>query len=294
MAYKDKRKAAIISASRRTDIPAFYSEWFINRIRAGYCVVLNPFNPKQLSRISLKPQDVLAIVFWTRNTKPLIKYLRELDIEGYKYYFQYTIIGYPDSIDPKSPPVKDAIAAFKYLSGLIGRDRVIWRYDPILFSDEVNFDWHIAQISYLMEELKVYTNRMVISFIDPYRKTKIRMDKGTVFDPPRYRNLAEWIGKESAKAGLQVQTCAEEPDLDAYGISHGKCIDDILIKKITGIDIAKKKDPGQRKLCGCVVSKDIGMNNTCLSGCSYCYATSGIKTAENNYKRHDKNSASII
>lgn len=289
----------IISASRRTDIPAFYSEWFMNRIKAGYCVVPNPFNAKQISYVSLKPQDVQVIVFWTRNPKPLIKHLPALDQKGYRYYFQYTVIGYPKSIDPKSPPISAAVKTFQGLSELIGKERVIWRYDPILYSNETPLKWHIDQISFLIEKLKFYTKRLVISFIDPYRKTKIRMDKETggffslapdAFEISAYDQLIRWIGREANSAGLEVQTCAEGADLERLGIKHGKCIDNGLIRNIWGIAASKRKDPYQRKQCGCVVSKDIGVNNTCLSGCKYCYATSGIKTAENNFKKHSNSS----
>jgi len=278
-----KAEIKIISASRRTDIPAFYSEWFMDRIREGHCLVPNPFNAKQVSRVSLKPQDVQAIVFWTRDPKPLIKYLPELDQKGYRYYFQYTIIGYPRSIEPKTPPIDDAIKTFRKLSELIGKDRVIWRYDPIFYSNETPKEWHIKQLSYLIEKLKSHTKRLVISFIDPYRKTKIRMNKETgsnfrlapyAFEVAAYDKLIEWIGKQAASAGLEVRTCAEDASLERLGIKHGKCIDDNLIGKTWGITVSKRKDPSQRKLCGCVVSKDIGVNNTCLFGCKYCYATS--------------------
>jgi len=298
-----KIEKKIISASRRTDIPAFYSEWFINRIRCGYCTVTNPFNANQISYVSLTPHDVQAVVFWTRNPKPLIKYLPELDKKGYRYYFQYTIIGYPKSIDSKSPPIDAAIKTFQELSELIGKDRVIWRYDPILFSNETPLEWHINQMSSLIEKLNSHTNRLVISFIDPYRKTKIRMDKETgenfqlapdAFEISAYNQLVRLIANKAKSAGLEVQTCAEGVDLAQLGIKHGKCIDDELIRKIWGITASKRKDPSQRKHCGCVISKDIGVNNTCLFGCKYCYAISSVKTAESNFKKHDKNSPSLI
>lgn len=279
----------IISVSRRTDIPAFYSEWFMNRIRAGYCTVPNPFNAKQVSYVSLKPQDVRAIVFWTRDPRPLIKYLPELDNRGYKYYFQQTIIGYPRSIDPKSPPVKAAVKAFQGLSKLIGREKIVWRYDPILLSDEISFGWHVKRLSFLIERLKAHTDRLIISFVDPYRKMATRMDR----EISAYSELIEWIGKRVGKAGIEAQSCAEEANLEKYGIRHGRCIDGDLIGKITGVSAVSRKDPHQRKLCGCAISKDIGVNNTCLFGCKYCYATSSIKTAEKNFKGHDKNSPSL-
>ncbi len=286
-----------MSVSRRTDIPAFYAEWFINRVRAEYCVVVNPFNANQLSYVSLKPKDVIAFVFWTRNPQPLIKYLPELDKRKYKYYFQYTIIGYPKEIDPKCPSLDPAIKTFRELSKLIGKEKVIWRYDPILLSSKTPEQWHIKQVTSLMKALRGHTNRMVISFIDPYRKTKIRLERETsdsfklppdAFDAQAYNKIAEFTGKEAKKYGLEVQSCAEEIDLIKYGINHGKCIDGELISRITRSSFLFKKDPFQRKLCGCMVSKDIGVNNTCLFGCKYCYATSSLKIARDNFKKHNK------
>jgi len=293
----------IISISRRTDIPAFYSEWFINRVRAGYCTVVNPFNANQISYVSLKPEDVRAFVFWTRNPKPLMKYLPELDKQGYKYYFQYTVIGYPKEIDPKSPAQNLAIEALRDLSRKIGKEKVIWRYDPIFFSNMTPLEWHAKQISFLAEELQQYTNRLVISFLDPYRKTQSRMKKETgkvfllsedAFNPDSYRKLFKYIGQLGKDFNLEVQSCAEEIELEDYGIKHGKCIDDELINRITGEKGTSKKDPSQRKPCGCVVSKDIGANDTCLFGCKYCYATKSFGLAEENYKKHDKRSPSLI
>lgn len=275
----------------------------MNRIRAGYCTVPNPFSAGQISYVSLKSEDVQAVVFWTRNPKPLMKYLPELDRAGYRYYFQYTVIGYPASIDPKSPPLNVAVKTFRELSALIGKERVIWRYDPILFSNETSSEWHVKQISSLIEKLKSFTKRLVISFIDPYRKTKIRMEKERVggfrlapdaFEASVYNELIGWIGREAGNAGLEAQTCAEAADLEKLGIKHSKCIDDGLIRKIWGITVSGRKDPSQRKWCGCVTSKDIGVNNTCLFGCKYCYATSATKTAENNFKKHSKKSPSLI
>ncbi|MFA6079636.1 MAG: DUF1848 domain-containing protein [Candidatus Omnitrophota bacterium] len=278
-----EKEEKIISASRRTDIPAFYSEWFMNGIRQGYCTVPNPYNADQVSHVSLKPQDVQAIIFWTRNPKPLIRYLPELDRMGYKYYFNYTIIGYPRSIEPKSPPIGEAVKTFQELSSLVGKDRVIWRYDPILYSNQTPIEWHIRQLSSLIKKLSPYTKRLIISIIDPYRKTKIRMGKAAsedlyiaadAFEVSAYMPLLEWIGNAAIDSGLEALSCAEEVGLERFGIKHGKCIDDELIKKIWGIAVPKRKDPAQRRHCGCVVSKDIGVNSTCLFGCRYCYANS--------------------
>jgi hypothetical protein len=295
---KSKRQKRIISVSRRTDIPAFYPQWFMNRLRAGYCYAPNPLYPKQKTKpISLKPEDVEIIVFWTRDPRPLMKYLPELDALGYKYYFQYTILGYPRAIDPGTPVVREAVKTFKELSGRIGKGKVIWRYDPILFSNITPYQWHIDQISKIAKELKGKTERLVISFIDPYRKTMSRMKKETdndfklspdVFNPESYRELAKWIGSESKKFNFHVVTCSEGSNFLDYGIKQGKCIDNEIISRILGKKISFKKDPAQREQCGCVVSKDIGANDTCLFGCKYCYATSGIDSAKKNFSEHNK------
>jgi len=292
----------IISVSRRTDIPAFYSEWFMNRIRAGYCTVANPFNMNQISYVSLRPEDVRAFVFWTRNPKPLMKYLPELDKQGYKYYFQYTLIGYPKEIDPKSPQQSSAVKTFCELSKIVGKERIIWRYDPIFFSNITPFDWHINQVSFLAEKLHQYTNRLVISFLDPYRKTQSRMKSESgagfslsdgAFQSDSYREISQYIGQIGVDFSLEVQSCAEAIDLESFGIKHTKCIDDDLINRITGEVVNLKKDPSQRKPCGCVVSKDIGANDTCLFGCKYCYATKSIALAEENFRKHKKESPSL-
>lgn len=293
----------IISASRRTDIPAFYSKWFFNRLKAGFCYVPNPLYPKQkVKPIGLKPEDVKIIVFWTRNAKPLLKYLPNIDKMGYKYYFQYTINGYPKEIDPFVPNESSAINTFKRLSNQIGKEKVIWRYDPILFSTITDIHWHKNNFSKLLDELVNYTERIVISFIDPYRKTKIRMGGAEEcfslytdsFDAEKYEEFAGWLAKKAKEKNLKVFTCAEIIDLSKYGIKHGKCIDGELISRITGESDSFKKDPTQRKACDCVVSKDIGINETCIFGCKYCYAVSNLKKARENYKKHNPESESLI
>lgn len=293
----------IISASRRTDIPAFYSEWFMNRIRAGYCTTVNPYNPKQVSRVSLKSADVRAIVFWTRNPQPLMKHLPELDNLGYKYYFLYTLIGYPRQIDPASPPLENAVDNFQKLSRLIGKEKVIWRYDPLLLSNLTPLKWHIKQTSRLIAELCGYTERMLTSVITPYRKTVTRMKTEPggnftflpdAFDVRAYGDIFRHIADKAREAGIFPQSCAEPTDLSACGISPAKCIDDELLARITGERCPYIKDPGQRKACRCVASKDIGATNSCLFGCPYCYATRSFTLAQKNFERHDPLSSSLL
>lgn len=293
----------IISVSRRTDIPSFYAKWFINRIRAGYCTVPNPFNSKQVSVVSLKPEDVDVIVFWTRNPRPLLPHLDELHQRGYRFYFQFTVLNYLRLIEPKAPGLKTALGSFQSLSEKFGPEKVIWRYDPILFSDITDHQFHLKTYKYIANALNGLTHRSVISIITLYRKTQRRLEQlekhGIKIDDGdktgrRFEELMRRLAFTATENGMEIMNCAEEMDLQPYGISPGKCIDDNYIREVFNIDVTNKKDPSQRKACGCAVSKDIGMYDTCLFGCRYCYATSSFERAKTNYLEHNPDSPSLI
>ena len=294
----------IISASRRTDIPAFYTKWFFNRIEAGYCTVPNPFNHKQVSYVSLLPDDAEVFVFWTRNAAPLTPYLSELDKQGYHYYFQYTILDYPKILDPTTPPIESNLKTFKTLSDLIGPEKVIWRYDPIIFSDQTGMAFHLQKFSKIAKELRGFTRRVVISFMDPYQKNQSRLKtlegdgihiiKDINPEKLRFQNMILELCSIAKKNSMEITSCAEEIDMVNLGVIRGKCIDNELIEKLFGFKMPHKKDPYQRKACGCVVSKDIGMYDTCLYGCQYCYATQSFDRAKINFENHDPTSPSLI
>ena len=294
----------IISASRRTDIPAFYAKWFIHRIREGFCTVPNPFNPNQVSRISLKPCDMDVIVFWTRNPAPLIPYLNELDDLGFRYYFQYTLLNNPKELDRNGPGFERSIDTFQRLSQKVGADRVIWRYDPIVLTEKTDMRFHMETYQEIAEQLRGFTRRSVISLMDPYRKIQKRMSelekKGLkVIDLQdskgnRFGTLMRTLAETAYENGMEIVSCTEDVKLSNYGIKPGKCIDDEYIKIIFDIDVDDKKDPSQRKACGCVKSRDIGMYDTCLFGCQYCYATSSFERARKNHAQHDPNSPLLV
>ncbi len=294
----------IISASRRTDIPAFYAKWFINRIRTGYCTVPNPYNREQFTRVSLQPEDVDVIVFWTRNPQPLIPYLKELDRLGYLYYFQFTVLNNPHLIDARVPSLSDSLKIFKNLSRLIGPERVVWRYDPIVISNITGIEFHISAYKNIAEVLKNFTQRSVVSLLDIYpklnRRFKTLKDHGVdIVDynkkpDKHFDKLLYTLADVAGQNKMEIVSCAEEPDLNKYNIQPGKCIDDDYINRVFGINVTKKKDSTQRKACGCVVSKDIGAYNTCLFGCQYCYATSSFEKAKTLHKNHNPDSTSMV
>lgn len=291
----------IISASRRTDIPAFYSDWFRNRIEQGFLLTRNPFNYHQISQISLEPQDVEAIVFWTRNPKNFTETLDALDKKGVRYYFQYTITGYPRSIERSVPRPIDAIKTFIDLSERIGFGRVIWRYDPILLSNLVDIDEHMRLFSKIAGMLAGRTDCVVISFADFYKKTSINLAKvpnlicsDLLEQQNQLFTLADFMCKTAQNYGMQIQSCAEDIDLTTIGIPHGKCIDDQRLKTLFNINAKAAKDSGQRPACGCIKSVDIGIYNTCLHGCSYCYATFDHEKTITQRQRHDPQSPFLI
>ena len=290
----------IISVSRRTDIPAFYAKWFMNRIREGHCTVPNPFNLKQVSRISLKPADVDVIVFWTRYPRPLMPFLDELDERGYRYYFLYTLMNNPRTLDPKSPSHNRSLDTFRCLSNRIGREKVIWRYDPIVFTRISNLNFHRETYQRIAEELKGHTSRCIISIVDIYRKAAKRLklleEQGIrILEPPeeKFGEIMKSMSDSAAMNGMGIQTCAEAPGPVLHGIPPGKCIDDGLIRKVFGLDVTHRKDPSQRPDCGCVASRDIGMYDTCLFGCIYCYATTRFDRAREQHRNHDPASPSL-
>ena len=281
----------IISASRRTDIPAYYSDWFCNRIREGYVDVRNPMNFHQVSRIVLSPEVVDGIVFWTKNPLPLMPRLDEL--RNYPFYFQFTLTPYGKDIEPGVPSKNDVILpAFRELSQRIGPERVIWRYDPILLTTRYTTDYHIAFFSRLAQRLEGYTHKCVISFVDLYRNTKNNM-KGLGFSPLTEQQifmLAQQLVLIADRHHLVLETCAEQTDLTAFGISHGHCIDRSLLERLAGCGLLLGKDKNQRPECGCMASIDIGMYDTCRHGCKYCYATHSSKALVHNTESFDPQS----
>lgn len=284
----------IISASRRTDIPAFYSEWFINRINEGYVLVRNPMNYHQVSRISLKKEVVDCFVFWTKNPANMLNKLHLL--EGYNYYFQFTLNPYGRDIELNVPQKVGIINNFIYLSNLIGKNRVIWRYDPILLTENINIDYHCKHFDNYAKILSKYTSKCVISFLDLYRNTANNLKKIPLIDITEedMRTIANKFKEIANKYSLPLYTCAEHVDLSDMGILKGKCIDDALISEIAGSDIIIDKDPTQRDVCGCVASIDIGAYNTCKHNCLYCYANFSKKTVATRTQSHNVNSRLIF
>ena len=278
----------ILSVSRRTDIPNYYTEWFMNRIKEGYLYVRNPMNAHQISKIILSPEVIDCIVFWTKNPEPLLQRLDELN--AYQYYFQFTLTGYGNDIELNVPHKKDyMIPTFQKLSRKIGKQKVIWRYDPIIFTDKYTPEYHLKAFKQIAKELHGYTSKCAISFVDIYTKNQKNMKELNSY----YLSEDELLefGKQVALIAkdndIKVATCAEIVDLSSCGIEHNCCIDKELIEEIIGCKIQADKDKNQRKECGCVESIEIGTYNTCKNGCRYCYANYSQESVFQNCRLYD-------
>lgn len=282
----------IISASRRTDIPCFYSEWFLQRLQAGYVLTRNPMNYSQVSRVSLSKDVVDCIVFWTKDATNMLDKLKYIDEMGYRYCFQYTITPYGPDIEQNLQPKDKIIDNFRYLSSLIGRHRMLWRYDPIIVNENYTIDYHKESFEKMCESLSAYTDRVIFSFVDLYAKIRLRGIQEISLETMEV--LAEAIGATARKYGIEVQSCCEDYDLTTFGIHQGGCIDPSVIEKVCGYKLNLKPDKGQRKNCNCIESIDIGAYNTCLNGCVYCYANLNDKTTKLNYRSHNTSAEFLL
>lgn len=275
----------IISASRRTDIPCYYGEWFLNRLKEGYVLVRNPFNHSQVYKTPLGSDVVDCIVFWTKDPKNFLPYLSEVDDMGYKYYFQFTLTPYGKDIERNMRDKNDVVKTFIELSEMIGKDKVVWRYDPVLLAHYIDIDYHKRQFAYLCERLASHTKIVVVSYVDRYSKIKSDYVRDIAIE--EIFELSEFMGKTAREYGLAPKACCEELDLTAYGIQKSSCIDKELVESICGYGLNVKQDRSQRKNCGCVESIDIGVYNTCMNGCIYCYANYSIDSCKARFIKHD-------
>jgi DNA repair photolyase len=297
---------AIISASRRTDIPAFFSDWFMNRIREGYFLRMNPFNANQVKRVSLAPADVDAVIFWSKNPRPLMAHLDELDSRGYRYYFQYTLNPYGPVFEPHVPGLDERLDTFRDLADRVGAKRVVWRCDPVILSSDTPVDRLLERIASLAEGLAGRTARLVFSFLDFYATVDTRLkelekrhgirlyDMAGADRHGEALRFAAGLKRIGAEYGMEVLSCAEKTDLGGAGIGHGSCIDGELIRELFGIDTVFTRDRNQRRECLCVESVDTGMYSTCRFRCAYCYANATEKTVLANLARHDPKSDRLI
>lgn len=281
----------LISASRRTDIPAFYSRWFLHRLAEGFCDWINPFNGR-IQRVSLLPDDTLGIICWTRNPAPLVPNLEALQNAGHRFAFHFTINGYPRQIESHNPPVGNAARVFRDLARRLPDDRVWWRYDPILLTDATPSGWHAGNFSRLARELEGATHRCYFSFTSFYRKTRRNLDASglTWLDPSvdEKLELTRRMRRIAREHGIEMYSCCDDRLL-AAGAEKAHCVD-------AGAFLAEPSDIKRaptRADCGCAESVDIGAYDTCAFGCAYCYATNSRRAALERLAAHNPHDTSL-
>ena len=288
---------AIISASRRTDIPTYFGEWLVNRLEAGEVYTRNnPYNPNAVSHITFSKEDIDCVVLWTKNPASIMPFLERL--KAFPCYFQYTITGYGKQVESNVPELSKSVEMFKELSRSLTRAssdyRVIWRYDPIIFTKEFTPEWHLKNFETIAKSLAGFTNRVVISFVDIYSFVKTQMQDNKIIswnaDENKLTNFCRRLAEIAHCYGMEIYTCAETIDLAKVGIKHGSCIDKAFIENMLGYKLKVKKDKSQRPTCGCVESVDIGKYNTCPNGCVYCFARKNPSETMENFKMYDVNS----
>lgn len=277
----------IVSASRRTDIPAFYGEWFMNRLRAGYAVARNPMNPRQLRRVSLRPGDVDACVFWSKDFRPLLAHIGEIR-DAFPIAVHHTLTPYSAPLEPRLTDKRAIVEGMCTLSRTIGPDCLVWRYDPIVLSDALTPEWHIRAFERACGLLGGATRRCVISFVQLYPRVRRTMERlCRLPSPDEMRALAGELAQVARAHDIVLTSCCAPEELDLTGVKREACISAALIHAATGHAPNPRRDPGQRKGCLCLPSVDIGAYHCCPHMCAYCYANWSAATVERNFARHD-------
>ena len=286
----------LISASRRTDLPAFYSDWFMGRIRSGSASWVNPFNGA-VSTVSLAAQDVAAIVFWTRNFSPMLRHLDELEALGHRYLVHFTLTGLPRIYETHVPSVRSAVKQMRALAERIGPQRVLWRYDPILISRDSDFDFHRSRFEALAGDLQGATRQCSVSFVQIYGKVRRNFTKrGIPLPDPgemERRELTAELAEIGARHGIAVKACCSD-ELLGNGVEKARCVDREQVLGVWPDLTFEAAAAPTREECGCSRSFDIGAYDTCLHGCIYCYATRDRETAQARHQRHQPGCATLL
>lgn len=270
---------ALISASRRTDIPAFYSDWFLARLKAGRCLVRHPFRADWIKNVDLSPAGADGFVFWTRYPARFYPCLDELDRRRQAYYFMISLTGLPRILEPNRPPLDKALAAFINLSARLGPDLVRWRFDPLILSDLTPMEETITRFNRLADSLAGATGEVITSLVHPYAKTKRGLAKAAGLNyrdwaeaPDAAAELIAALADSAGQRGMSLTVCGAERDYSAYGAGPAKCVDENVFNKLFNLNLAPGPAKGQRGSCRCAQSIDIGAYHTCPNGCLYCYA----------------------
>ena len=279
----------ILQVSGRSDICALYPQWLVNRLKSGYVLVRNPYNEHQVSEIEITAAVVDCIGFCTKDPQAIMPYLKQIDQMGYQYYFMVTITPYDHDLEPGLRPKLEIMKTFIELSKRLGKNRVIWRYDPILLNERYTIEFHVTMFAKMCSLLHRYTNTVIISFVDIYKNIAGQFKE---LHDDEVHLLAKRMGELAQKYHLHIQTCSEKYHLEQYGIAKGSCLDKQYIEQLIGYPLEIKQNQN-RSNCTCVASIDIGAYSCCNHGCTYCYACNHALVAK-NMATHDETSPLLL
>ena len=284
----------IIQTGMRTDIPAFYSEWLMNRIQEGFVMVRNPYNPVQVTKYSLSPEVVDLIAFCTKNPAPMLPHMDRL--KPYGQYWFVTITPYGKDIEPNVPDAETVMESFKRLSDIVGVDSVGWRYDPILVDAAHTAEWHLARFENMAATLSGYTRTCVISFIDLYKKVQRNFPEARAVCRKDRIAIGKALIEIAARYGMTIRPCAEGEDLAAYGADCSGCMTVATFENAlhNRLVIPKRRLNQRNGACACVLGVDIGAYDTCGHLCKYCYANTDAALVKKNMRNHNPNSPFLI
>lgn len=279
----------ILNISGRTDIVNYYTPWLLNRFKEGYVLSRNPLFPQKILRYDLSPDKVDALVFCSKNYKPILPYLSEITAK-YPTYFFYTITAYGRDIEPNVPHIEDSVKTLLELEKIVGKNRIAWRYDPVLLTDRYTVQTHRKTFAYLCDALTSHVDRCIFSFVEIYRKLETNLPELRMMSNEEKLELAYSLGRIANVHGIPIQTCGTDEDFSRFGIRPSGCIALDVLGKANGIAFRKHKPEGTRKGCHCVATRDIGAYDTCPNGCHYCYANQNSALARKNFLKHDRES----
>lgn len=283
----------IINTGGRTDTVQYYTDWLLRRFEEGYVLSRNPLFPNKVTRYELDPDIVDCVVFCSKNYKPILPRLREIT-ERFNTYFHYTITAYGKDIEPGVPQIEESMRTLIELSEQVGRERVAWRYDPVLLTEKYTVKRHAETFEKMAGVLAPYIDRCIFSFVEMYKKLDTNMPELIPMFGEDKDVLARELGSIAQKYGIHIQTCGTNGDFSQYGIRPSGCMTLDILGKANGIEFKNLKHKGMREGCHCIESRDIGAYDTCLNGCKYCYANKNSQKARENYKLHDPASPLLL
>lgn len=275
----------IINTGGRTDTVQYYTDWLMRRFEEGYAFTRNPLFPTKVNRYELDPKVVDCVVFCSKNYQPILPRLHEIT-DRFNTYFHYTITAYGRDIEPGVPPIDESMATLIELSQLVGRQRVSWRYDPVLLTRDYTIQRHLETFDRMARVLAPHIDRCVFSFVEMYKKLRFNMPELIPLSVEDMDELARGLGSIAATYGMRIQTCGTNGDFSRYGIQSSGCMTLDILGEANGVAFKNRKHKGMRQGCHCIESRDIGAYDTCLNGCKYCYANQTPQKAIENYKLH--------